>query len=126
MLEKAKLRPFVNLIQHNLEDFPYPLQHKFNVVVCIGVMDFIERPREFLTYIKQSLLNPGGLLGISIPERHAFSDLSSFSRTEMDRLILEGGFSIERHERVNGYTDSQSGNRQFYHVFLLSRQEETN
>ena len=147
MLDRAKERTlFKQLLVHDLESFPYPADitpGSFDVVVCVGVMDFIQRPREFVTYINQfmrphqSLLFEAGsddkrqqntktftstlpmsVLGITLPERHTHSDLSSFSRSEMERLLRDAGFYIERHERFTGYQDSKSGLVQYYHGWL--------
>lgn len=66
---------------------------------------------------------PASVLGITIPERHPHSDLSSFSRAEMETLFRETGFLVERHERFMGYFDSNSGLVQYYHGWLCTMDE---
>lgn len=66
MLEIARQKGFDELILHNLEEYPYPdtLSRKsiseisnngedglFDILVCVGVMDFIKDPKVFLEYI---------------------------------------------------------------------------
>jgi hypothetical protein len=152
MLEKAQERGFDQLVLHDLERYPYPEQdsflhlHSFDAIVCVGVMDFIQNPRQFLLHTRQymkmnrdrhsqyhqpyyaspvaveskarSSSDHRSVFGLTLPERHPHSDLSSFSRSEMEQLLRECGFWVERHERFMGYTDSQSGNIQYYHGWL--------
>jgi SAM-dependent methyltransferase len=134
MLEKARKRDYERLIVHNLESYPYDEQSippaTFDAVVCVGVMDFIVGPRAFLKYIR-GLLKPNGasadgeplprsVLGLTLPERHSYSDLSSFTRMEMEQLLRGSGYLIERHERFIGYQDSQTGREQYYHGWLCT------
>ena len=122
MLNRASQRGYHQVIVHDLEERPYPSQLKmssFNVVLCVGVMDFIKEPVNFLNYCKQ-FLTSGGLVGLTLPERHQHSDLSSFSEDEMRQLLIDqAGFSrIIRHDRFMGYRDSVTGNIQYYHGWL--------
>lgn len=142
MLEKARKRAYDELLVHNLESYPFDEQTippaSFSVIVCVGVMDFIVGPRAFLKYIRGLLkpsvvppLDPSGaettsepqpqaVLGITLPERHSYSDLSSFTRMEMEQLLRSSGYWIERHERFIGYRDSQTGRVQYYHGWLCT------
>ncbi len=111
---------------HDLECYPYPESIKegaFDLIVCVGVMEFIHNPLGFLSYARRFLRRKQNQLtrmAVTLPERHAHSELSSFSRAEMEALVRQSGFYVERHECCVGYVDSQSGLVQMYHAFLLS------
>lgn len=60
MLEIAREKSFHQLICHDLESYPYPeylhsMENGFHVMMCVGVMDFIRNPRDFLIYIRRFL-----------------------------------------------------------------------
>ena len=171
MLDRARSRKFSQLLTHNLESYPYPhadsllMPGSFDVVVCVGVMDFISNPRAFLQHARSFLkksspevlsaapslpthpvaadfvhgdggvsngaprgaiatLLPTAVLGVTMPEWHSHSDLSSFSRLEMEDLLRDCGFLVERHERFMGYHDSKSGLIQYYHGWLCVLNEQ--
>ncbi len=125
MLSVAAKRGVASQV-HDLERYPYPdnLQHdSFDFAVCVGVMDFIRDPHTFLTNARRFLRRQRpdiSRMALTLPERHEHSELSSFSRAEMEVLVRKSGFFVERHERCVGYVDSQSGQVQMYHAFLLS------
>jgi 2-polyprenyl-3-methyl-5-hydroxy-6-metoxy-1,4-benzoquinol methylase len=123
MLDKATERG-IECVVHDLESFPYPSRvplASFDFIVCVGVMDFIRSPVAFIKhargYLKQ---NARSRLALSLPERHAHSELSSFTRADMEVLFRDAEMYVERHERLVGYTDSQSGQVQMYHVYVCS------
>lgn len=142
MLEKARKRSYEHLHVLDLEQYPYNNQQfpesNYDALVCVGVMDFIKDPLQFLTYIRRFMkphLKPqdssgGGssanealpqsVIGLTLPERHPHSDLSSFSRSEMEELLRRCGFFVERHERILGYRDSKTNQVQYYHGWLCT------
>lgn len=140
MLDKARSRGFKHLITHNLETRPYPhsqdilAKSSFHCVVCVGVMDFIREPRAFLIHARSMMIQNyqsedghtliNSCIGLTLPEKHQHSDLSSFDRKQMEKLLKACGFSVERHERFMGYQDSQSGLVQFYHGWLCTLTED--
>lgn len=143
-MERARERGLDHLLVHNLESYPYPDQvHEYassgyDIVMCVGVMDFISNPLGFLRHARSLMRQPPkpsssdasasaaeperapAVLCLTLPERHAHSDLSSFSRQEMQDLFQECGLQVERHQRLFGYRDSVSQLVQFYHGWLVT------
>jgi hypothetical protein len=123
MLKQAEKRGYNELLAHDLEVYPYPdvvSCSLFDAVVCVGVMDFIRDPATFLSYSRTLLRGEQSVLGITLPEQHDHSDLSSFSENDMRSLFQKTGFKVERHERFMGYKDSKSGMIQYYHGWILT------
>ncbi|KXS16824.1 S-adenosyl-L-methionine-dependent methyltransferase [Gonapodya prolifera JEL478] len=122
MLEKAAKRgSFRNLICGDIErELRFP--DVYDGVVCVGVMDFVRDPEQLLRRVFE-LVKPGhfGVFGVTFPELDETSELSAFTRSEMEKLIRRTDWYIERHERFPGYKDSQSNAITAYHGFLLSR-----
>jgi hypothetical protein len=122
MLEKAKARGYSETVMHDLEKYPYPEgigRNHFHAIVCVGVMDFIKHPFEFLDFNRKFLIGSGGIVGITLPEHHQWSDLSSFTDHDMSRLFERLGWKILKKQRFLGYIDSVSGRQQYYYGFLL-------
>ncbi|KAL7749888.1 hypothetical protein RI367_004764 [Sorochytrium milnesiophthora] len=140
MLEHARRRSFASLTCHDIQE-PLPFEDaSFDAAVCIGVMDFVASPQTLLRHIARVLKRqgvvqgqqPGGLLGVTFPERHAASDLNAWTRNEIEEQLLAlnttadaNGDSkspvwrVERHQRLLGYKDSEDGHVTYYHAYLL-------
>lgn len=136
MLSHASQRPFHSLHCLDIESpLPFPL-HSFDIILMIGVSDFIRNPPNLLRSIK-NMLSPRGIFGITLPESHPPSHstvtnsqpqkkiddetpTNAYTRSEMESLLRSSGFWVERHEKVLGYKDSKSGEITWYHCFLCS------
>jgi hypothetical protein len=94
-----------------------PLVHYFFLIlVCVGVIDFIQNVPQFLNRCRRLLKSPSSCLGLSFPEG---GDLNSFTFTQIQSLLTNAGLSIAQHQQVLGYKDSQSGEETHYHCFLV-------
>ena len=60
---KKKVRNSIRFAQFNLLSFPFPFQHKFDIIFCRNVFIYFERPTVYQIVEEMlSHLNPGGLL----------------------------------------------------------------
>ncbi|MCF7927433.1 MAG: methyltransferase domain-containing protein [Candidatus Izimaplasma sp.] len=56
------------MIQHNLEQFPYPLNNKkFDCVLALELFQFVHHPEIILQYIHKNHLKEGGLFIATVP-----------------------------------------------------------
>lgn len=129
MLEQAKGRGYNQLIVHDLEKYPYPkeiIENSFgihillilDVVISIGVLDFIKDIKTFLNTCK-TFLKEEGILAITLPERNELSDTICYSLEEMYHLFSDSNLQVLKIERLFGYENSQNKINQFYYGFLL-------
>lgn len=74
---------------------------KFDAVLCSGVLQFVDDVPEFLRHLR-TWLYPDGVLVLSYttnwPEVN-HEDLHRFTRTGMDGLLIDAGWTVLRHER---------------------------
>ncbi|KAI9219616.1 S-adenosyl-L-methionine-dependent methyltransferase [Blastocladiella britannica] len=133
MLDRARAAlPFASLTTGNIEALPLPFDRaSFHALVCVGVFDFIRAPGLLLAEMRALSVGQGAILGITMPERadsvssvadpaeKEESPLNAWTRGEMEAMIRNAGWWVERHERVLGYRDSQTGIPTYYHVWLL-------
>ncbi|KNE72824.1 hypothetical protein AMAG_16928 [Allomyces macrogynus ATCC 38327] len=134
MLDKATARPFTSLMCANIEHpLPYAT-HAFHAVICVGVMEFIADVGGVLdqlariTTAPHNASSPAPVVALTMPERplggvaeRADGDLNAWARDEMEAVFKTRGWWVERHERMHGYADSQSGEVTDYHAFLLQK-----
>ncbi|KAI9178952.1 hypothetical protein H9P43_005614 [Blastocladiella emersonii ATCC 22665] len=129
MLERASGLPFTDLQCANVEErLPYA-DATFDAVISIGVFDFITRPVDLLRQVRRITKrgDSPAVLGITLPERslregeEQQQELNGWTRGEMETMLREAGWWVERHERLLGYEDSQTGEAQWYRAYLLVR-----
>jgi SAM-dependent methyltransferase len=117
MLDRAARYPFKKLLCMDIEALD--ISQQFDIIVCVGVLDFISQPREFLTNVAQLLKpDPRSRVGLTFPEG---GDMHSYTSLQIQQLLTSAGFTIEKHEKFFGYTDSASNDSVYYHGYLLSR-----
>lgn len=73
MLEVARQRPYKRLICQNVEDLWAVDDGEFDIVVAVGVLEFIEHLPEFMQQIHRKLKG-GGLCGITMPVRSSVTE----------------------------------------------------
>ncbi|KAJ3359137.1 hypothetical protein GGF32_009584 [Allomyces javanicus] len=134
MLEKATARPFTSLTCANIEHpLPYT-SHAFHAVICVGVMEFIADVGGVLDQLARITTaphddtSPAPVVAVTMPERargavaeRADGDLNAWTREEMEAVFSARGWWVERHGRMHGYADSQTGAITYYHAFLLQK-----
>ena len=109
MLDVARSFPFKSLHLRNVEE-PFNLGLKFHAAVSVGLLDFIVDKRRLLFEVALHL-HPGAIFGLTLPES---DDLEAFQQDYKD-----AGFTVLKHEKLFGYSDSKTGQDVFYHGFLL-------
>lgn len=144
MLEIARSYPFHALHCQDIEqplDFP---DNSYDVVVCVGVMDFIVLAKPFLQQVAR-VLRPDGIFGVTFPERRQpaeaggdqpkmmdgtvlreetdCEELSAYDSREACNLLTSCGFKVHRKERFLGYVDSENGRPTHYYGYLLGIEE---
>ncbi|KAJ3373703.1 hypothetical protein GGF31_000548 [Allomyces arbusculus] len=134
MLEKATARPFTSLTCANIEHpLPYA-SNAFHAVICVGVMEFIADVGGVIDQLARITTAPhddtapAPVVAVTIPERargavvdRADGDLNAWTRAEMEAVFKTRGWWVERHVRMHGYADSQTGTVTYYHAFLLQK-----
>ncbi|KNE62321.1 hypothetical protein AMAG_07552 [Allomyces macrogynus ATCC 38327] len=135
MLERAAARPFTSLTCANIEHLlPYAI-HAFHAVICVGVMEFVADVGGLLDQLSRITTAPphgdgapAPVVAVTMPERapgvaseRADGDLNAWTRAEMEAMFAARGWWVERHERMHGYADSQTGAVTYYHAFLLQK-----
>ncbi len=117
MLEKARAYPFKDLVLQNVEE-PWRVPGPFDIIVCVGVFDFIREPGPFLAQAYAAMHKGGrGCFGLTFPESGL---MAKYSVKRCQALLAQHGFFIERHQRFFGYLDSETGETVHYHGFLLT------
>lgn len=107
MIEKAKMNPFQALHCQSLES-PLPfLNHSFDAVVMIGVMEFIQDPHRLFLEIKR-VLKENGWFGITIPKKlpkklEKKLEILTYPKKTIETLFRDSGFHIEKQEEFQGF-----------------------
>ncbi|KAI8903373.1 hypothetical protein EDD86DRAFT_272354 [Gorgonomyces haynaldii] len=114
MLEKAKELPFKRLICQPIDKFEN--QEIFDVIVCVGVLDFIADLDNLFLRLKKNL-HQKSLFGFTVPETPN-DGLVGLDLQETRQLFSRTGFEVLKQEKIHGYTDSASGKVVEYWIIL--------
>jgi 2-polyprenyl-6-hydroxyphenyl methylase/3-demethylubiquinone-9 3-methyltransferase len=110
----ARRHPGARFVRHSVEELPWPVEpESFDAVVSFEVLEHLLRPRRLCEGACQAL-RPGGHLALTTPyhglvknlalvtlafDRHFAVEgdhIRFFSDRALRRLVVEGGFEIER------------------------------
>ncbi len=88
MLKKAEKYPFASLTCADLENEKLNFDTTFDFITCLGVMEFIHNPVEFIAKCKP-LLKEDGVLGITFPlNAYSEAEVPVFSYTPDEALNI--------------------------------------
>ena len=105
MLKKATKYPFEKII---IQDLEKPLKvddNKFDIIMLIGVMEFIRNPLFLFKQINKKL-NPRGIFLVTVPQKlHKDNKLpiKHYSKEEIELIFSKVGFNILGHKSFLGY-----------------------
>jgi len=115
--EALKKKIFQQLISQNLEEEIQVKTNHFDVVVLIGVFDFIKNPNEFIKEVFR-VLKSKGLFLITVAEvlGNSKSSIKSYSKNDFGAMIKKIGFQVIRYKKLPGYKTKDEVS--IYHGFL--------
>jgi len=83
--------------------WPGPKEIKgFNSVLITQVLQYVANPYKLIFDLRESKIVPGGYLVMTYPTNWPEvepEDLHRFTKAGMERMLIEAGYRIERHER---------------------------
>lgn len=106
MIKQAQKRPFKHLICQNLET-PLPFKNnKFDAVIMLGVLEFIENPKQLFKNIC-NILKKGGVIGATFPMNkpkvETQLNVTSYTREQIASLISNAGLDVVESRQFLGY-----------------------
>jgi ubiquinone/menaquinone biosynthesis C-methylase UbiE len=118
MLSYAKKYPFHKLICADIEKVE--IDDIFDVILCIGVFDFISNIEGMLNQFFKWTRKGEGIVALTLPTTRN-DQLNAWSTEEIELLVLNIGFQIIKSERIVGYQDSETAETTWYQGYLLER-----
>ncbi|MCK5835486.1 MAG: class I SAM-dependent methyltransferase [Lentisphaeria bacterium] len=105
MLKEAKKLNFKELILHDLNEKIWPKLDRYDYIVALGTIEFMEDPSKFLSQC-YNLLNDGGIAGITFPLNcysEATIPVRSFTLEEVQQLCHENQLELKELCMFTGY-----------------------
>ena len=107
MIAKARSQPFKELFCQSLEKELPVKSGLFDAVVLLGVLEFIQNSEKLFAEAFRSLKN-GGVFGLTVPEKLPPAQekqlgIKTFHPPEIERILVEAGFSIIKQESFQGF-----------------------
>ena len=105
MLKEAKKLSFKNLISHDLNDKIWPNLKKYDFIVALGTIEFIENPSDFLKHCAD-LLKDDGIAGITFPINcysEATIPVKSFTIETVQQLCHDNNLELKELCMFTGY-----------------------
>ncbi|KAI9092399.1 S-adenosyl-L-methionine-dependent methyltransferase [Phlyctochytrium arcticum] len=109
MLKQARAYQFKELECADIEKDDYFQNQQFDVIVCVGVLDFVKDMQSLFAKMRRMLQKQTPrpcLVSFTIPSS---GTLNAFSNTEIQQLVDILGGTIWKRQKMLGYCDSESG-----------------
>jgi len=124
MLELAQVNGLQPLFCQNIEETWNFAHGKFyNIILVLGVMDFIQQPKYFLQQLFSHLI-PNGIVGITIPSNLPKGDnelnMRCFTNITAKELFKQNGFKIIWEQYFLGYS-LEVDNQVKYQGYVLQK-----
>ena len=120
MIEKARSRAFEALHCRNLEKRWPVAASSFDVVIAVGIMEYIMHPDKLLRRA-YAAMNPDGLLAITIPRRQRFAPIRSHTKRDACDFFREAKLRVLRCERFPGWGYDATRTVDYYGFLLAKR-----
>ena len=105
MLKEAKKLNFKQLVLQDLNDQNWRVTDKYDFIVALGTIEFIENPSDFLNHC-HNLLKDEGVAGITFP-LNSYSEATipvrSFSLDEVQQLCHDSDLELKELCMFTGY-----------------------
>lgn len=124
MVKQAKKLPFRRLICQNLEARLKVKKEEYDVVVLVGVMEFIKRPVRLFKEINQKLKRKG-IVALTVPKKMPKSsklNIHSYSKKEIEQVFKNAGFKVVGYKDVFGY--KKRDEVVSYHGYVLRKKNQ--
>lgn len=126
MLKKAERYPFEKLICQDLEKPLKVENNKFDIIMLIGVMEFIRDPLFLFKQINKKL-KPDGIFLVTIPQKLSKEikvPIKSYSKEGIEPIFSKAGFNILGHKSFFGYYKQMEKGKESvrYFGYLLKKE----
>lgn len=121
MITESAKHPFHQLICQSLEA-PLPFKdHRFNVAIMLGVMEFIQNPPKLFKEVAR-VLTCKGLFGLTLPKKlpqlvETELGILTFKPSSIEKTLLHTGFQILKTQDFQGFISK--GTTVSYRGYLL-------
>ncbi len=125
MLKKAEKYPFEKLICQDIEDSLDFKDNTFDVVMLIGVIEFIRSPLQLFKNIRK-ILKDEGIFLITVPRKLPDSTklpFKSYTEDEINNIFLKAKFKIVESKSFLGYFKQTETEKEsvYYLAYLLRK-----
>lgn len=97
-------------VYSSLQELQAANEEKFDLVTMSHVLEHLQKPKEYLVFLREEILTPDGFLLLEVPNLYAHDSfevahLSAFSAHTLQQMVAKAGFEMIAMEK-HGYPRS--------------------
>lgn len=129
MLKEAEKYSYKKLICQDLEKPLKVADNYFDIVVLVGVMEFIENPLKLFFEVK-SKLKKDGIFLLSVPKRYPIDSYlreklhrKSYDKREIENIFDKSGFKKIKRKKIFGYYKKINNKKEksYFYLYVLKK-----